>query len=116
VDVKRFEKEKDNLMQLSLRFLEVSKQIPTLTVWDKVMDLIFLYRVFLDLLEKRGIVTPREKKELQNKSANLSYWTMINSPHIQDNEKIKKEIEIICLNDFLANIGFSKDVRFFNSI
>lgn len=84
--------------------------------WQLSVDLLFSIEIILRRLKAHNIIDNKQDKEIRLKLKNLTYCSCLNAPHLKDNYKIKKLTKILCLNDFIHSIGFSKDISIVDCI
>ncbi|MFH1840272.1 MAG: hypothetical protein ABH849_03925 [Nanoarchaeota archaeon] len=80
-------------------------------------ELVFKFleiEIMLNRKLKAKEITKQQEKEIRLKLKPLRYLVHLNSPKFKNNEKLKKEIEILCINDFIGCIGLGKDIRYIN--
>lgn len=80
--------------------------------WEYYVMYLFKLEIVLEDLVAKRIINRKVGNLIRESIAPLSYWTIFNSPNIQNNEKIKKRVEIKLLNHNLRRMGFSKDICF----
>ena len=66
----------------------------------------------IDMLKSKKI-TKKQEKEIRLKLKPLRYLVHLNSPKFKNNEELKKQIKVCCLNDFASFSGFNQ-FRFTN--
>ena len=80
--------------------------------WGFYAVFLFKIEIMLEDLKGRNIINTRQKNKIRDYFTPLSYWNTLNSPHLKENEKIKKEVKLLLLNDNLRRMGMSKFIRF----
>ena len=63
---------------------------------------------------KEGKISKKQEKEIRLMVKPLRYTLYLDSPEFQNNEKLRKEAKLLCMNDFLRVNGFSKIIRYIN--
>jgi len=74
-----------------------------------------MLEIWLNRMLKQEKITKKQEKEIRLKFKPLRYKVYLDSPKFKNNKKLKKEAEILCLNDFLRSVGLGKSIRYTNS-
>jgi len=85
------------------------------TEWEQVVDYLFAFEIILSRLKAHKILNKKQEKEIRFQLKKLTYWSCLNTPNIKNNEKIKKEVKLFCLNDYAFSIGLGKKICFIDS-
>jgi len=70
--------------------------------------------IWLNRMLKEGNITKKQEREIRLKFKPLRYVVYLSSPEFQNNKKLKKEANLLCLNDLGRFIGFGKSIRYIN--
>lgn len=81
----------------------------------KLSNQLFFYKLFFEELKERGLLNNKQKSLIQKKFREITYFLLMNDERFENNEKIKKEIELFCLNNSFYWMGLGIRISSFDN-
>lgn len=88
-----------------------SHMMPPATLYDVVAQLSVRIELMFESLHRMGAIDKAWERRARMEMAPMSDWCMLNAPHVQENEKIKMELEVSRLNRELFLQGLGEHIR-----
>ncbi len=76
--------------------------------WCKNVDKAFYGEILLDRLKKAGKINKKKEKEIKKRIKKLTYATLLKSPHLENNEELRRRTFILCFKDYFPDISSTK--------
>ncbi len=82
---------------------------------EEYKDNLYFQELLYSALVKRKVLTKKEQKIALLKMNEFTYFILQNEERIKNNEKLKKHVEVLFLNEYLSFVGLGKIIRISNS-
>lgn len=75
--------------------------------WKKNVDKVFYAQILLDNLKKAKKINRKQYKEIREKIKKQRYCNLLNSPHLEQKQELKRNVLIRCINDYNSFMGIT---------